>query len=79
MEKQSAIEEITNVSIEQCSKILGVTERKVRKMINERELAHVRIGRRVLVPTQVIRTFIEKNTIPALDREALKSEFRGKL
>lgn len=47
-------------SIDEAAQTLGVHPTSVRKMIQKGELAHVRIGDRILIPVKVIDAFLGK-------------------
>jgi excisionase family DNA binding protein len=59
---------MANLTVKEAAVELGVKEPTVRKWIAERRLTHVRLGRAVRIPSQTVRNFIEKNTIPAIER-----------
>lgn len=46
---------------------LGVSPFTVRAWLRQRRLAHVRCGRRVLVPAAAVADFIAANTVEARD------------
>lgn len=43
----------------------GVSKFTVRSWLRSRKLAHVRLGRRVLIPVEALEAFIRENTVPA--------------
>jgi excisionase family DNA binding protein len=48
------------LSTQEAAGILGVSLRTVLRLLDDRELARVRIGRRVLVDPQSIRAYLER-------------------
>jgi excisionase family DNA binding protein len=48
------------LSTQEAARILGVSLRTVLRLLDDRELARVRIGRRVLVDPQSIRIYLER-------------------
>jgi excisionase family DNA binding protein len=56
-------------SVVQVSERLGVRPVTVRKKLARRELACVKIGRRVLIPESEIQRLITEGTIPALAQD----------
>jgi len=58
------------LSVEQAAERLGasaggVSKFTVRSWLRSRKLAHVRLGRRVLIPADALEAFIRENTVPA--------------
>lgn len=47
-------------SISDTSKALGISEMSVRRMIEQGDLATVRLGRRVMIPTEMVNRFLKK-------------------
>ena len=59
--------ETTNVvrltySVQEVAAAIGVSSRTVHSLIKGGSLPHVRIGARVLVPAEALKTFIEQRT-----------------
>jgi excisionase family DNA binding protein len=57
------------LSLEDLEKQSGISRHTWRSWIRQRRLAHVRLGRRVLVPEETYRLFVESNRVEA--RESL--------
>jgi excisionase family DNA binding protein len=53
------------LSVKQVAEILGTTERFPRRLIEERRIEFVHIGRHVRIAESVLAEFIESQTIPA--------------
>jgi excisionase family DNA binding protein len=47
----------------QAAAVMGPTESQVRGLIRDGRLAHVMVGRRVMIPRQSIEQFIAENTV----------------
>jgi excisionase family DNA binding protein len=45
--------------------VMGLTEHQVRDLLHEQRLAYVRIGKRLMIPRDAIKTFISENTVQA--------------
>ena len=54
-------------NVQETAKLLGVKPVTIRKWIFERQLPHVKLGRRVFVKLQDIQALIDKNYHPAKD------------
>jgi len=52
------------LSVSEAAKILNIAAVTLRQMTWRSEIAHVRIGRRVLLRESDLREFIDKNTKP---------------
>ena len=52
-------------TINEAADELSVKPVTVRKWVAERRLPHVRMGRAIRIPREVLRRFVEENTIPA--------------
>jgi excisionase family DNA binding protein len=59
---------MANWTVRHTAEELGVKPVTVRKWLAERRLPYVKLGRAVRIPAEAVRSFIEKNTIPARDR-----------
>jgi excisionase family DNA binding protein len=46
----------------QAAAVMGPTESQVRGLIRDGRLAHIMVGRRVMIPRQSIEQFIAENT-----------------
>jgi excisionase family DNA binding protein len=63
---------IRNVSKREAAQMLGVCVRTVEKLIYKREIDHVRIGAKVLIPYAAIERFNQIHTITAYEANAEK-------
>src|SRR5215831_7148935 len=45
--------------------VMGLTEHQVRDLLHKQRLAYVRIGKRLMIPRDAIKTFISENTVQA--------------
>lgn len=61
----------------QLAKRVGVTERKIRHLINTRAIEHVRIGSRVHIPMGAFARFIETNKVNPCQDETTGPVFVG--
>ncbi|MFI6933091.1 excisionase family DNA-binding protein [Streptomyces sp. NPDC050287] len=51
------------LSVDQVAEILGTTVRFPRRLIEERRITYVKVGRHVRIPESAIREFIDANTV----------------
>ncbi|MFF8372789.1 helix-turn-helix domain-containing protein [Streptomyces lydicus] len=51
------------LSVPEVAELLGTTERFPRRLIAERRITFVRMGRHVRIPESALRAFIEENTV----------------
>ncbi|WP_326621137.1 helix-turn-helix domain-containing protein [Streptomyces decoyicus] len=51
------------LSVTEVAEVLGTTERFPRRLIAERRITFVRVGRHVRIPESALRAFIETNTV----------------
>ncbi|WFB08622.1 excisionase family DNA-binding protein [Streptomyces sp. LX-29] len=51
------------LSVAQVAELLGTTDRFPRRLIAERRIAYVKVGRHVRIPESIIREYIEANTV----------------
>jgi excisionase family DNA binding protein len=58
---QSPVERLLTVG--QVAELLGTTERFPRRLIAERRIKFVRVGRHVRIPESVLREFISSGTV----------------
>ncbi len=58
-------------SVTDYAKALGISPRKAWDMVHGREVAHFKIGRRVLIPASEIENTIKRNLVPAKDFDAI--------
>ncbi|WP_406305039.1 excisionase family DNA-binding protein [Streptomyces sp. NBC_00885] len=61
------------LSVDQVAEVLGTTVRFPRRLIEERRIEYVKVGRHVRIPESAIREYIASHTIqPRQPRAALK-------
>jgi excisionase family DNA binding protein len=61
------------LSVDQVAEVLGTTVRFPRRLIEERRIVYVKVGRHVRIPESAIREYITANTIePCRPRAALR-------
>lgn len=53
------------LSVAQVAELLGTTDRFPRRLIAERRITYVKIGRHVRIPESVVREYIAANTVRA--------------
>ncbi|WP_269854140.1 helix-turn-helix domain-containing protein [Streptomyces sp. RPT161] len=51
------------LSVAQVAELLGTSERFPRRLIAERRITFVKVGRHVRIPEAALRAFIEANTV----------------
>lgn len=51
------------LSVVQVAEILGTTVRFPRRLIEERRITYVKVGRHVRIPESAVRAYLEKNTV----------------
>ncbi|QKV93608.1 excisionase family DNA-binding protein [Streptomyces sp. NA02950] len=51
------------LSVAQVAELLGTTQRFPRRLIAERRVKYVKVGRHVRIPESVIREYIDANTV----------------
>ncbi|MGW9592439.1 excisionase family DNA-binding protein [Streptomyces chartreusis] len=51
------------LSVEQVAEVLGTTVRFPRRLIEERRITYVKVGRHVRIPESAVREFIDANTV----------------
>ena len=64
------------LSVGEVAELLGTTERFPRRLIAERRITFVRLGRHVRIPHSAVTAMIEGGTIEPIDRSA-RSRYRG--
>lgn len=53
----------------------GWPERRIRNLVNERKLRHVKVGRRIFIPKGSIQEYMECNTIaPIKDDDTIEQQ-----
>lgn len=58
------------LAVDQVAELLGTGERFVRRLIAERRITYVRVGRHVRIPETVIDEYISTNTVQPLTRRS---------
>ncbi|WP_225850949.1 helix-turn-helix domain-containing protein [Streptomyces sp. HPF1205] len=59
------------LSVAQVAELLGTTERFPRRLVAERRITFVKVGRHVRIPESALAAFIEANTVqPARRRRS---------
>ncbi|MEU0275985.1 excisionase family DNA-binding protein [Streptomyces sp. NPDC006307] len=51
------------LTVDQAAERLGTTDRFPRRLIAERRIAFVKVGRHVRIPERVLEAYIEANTV----------------
>jgi excisionase family DNA binding protein len=51
------------LSVDQVAELLGTTVRFPRRLIEERRITYVKVGRHVRIPESAVREFIDANTV----------------
>ncbi|MFI7300787.1 helix-turn-helix domain-containing protein [Streptomyces sp. NPDC050121] len=51
------------LNVDQVAEVLGTTVRFPRRLIEERRIAYVKVGRHVRIPESAVREFIKANTV----------------
>ncbi|MBA2807425.1 excisionase family DNA-binding protein [Streptomyces sp. KM273126] len=51
------------LSVDQVAELLGTTTRFPRRLIEERRIRYVKVGRHVRIPESAVREFIAANTV----------------
>jgi excisionase family DNA binding protein len=51
------------LSVDQVAEVLGTTTRFPRRLIEERRITYVKVGRHVRIPESAVREFIDANTV----------------
>ena len=62
-------------SVKAAADYLGVSLKTMWRLIHSRQIAFIRINRRVLISTDAMNEFIQANTIKKLDPESLARHF----
>jgi excisionase family DNA binding protein len=51
------------LSVREVAELLGTTDRFPRRLVAERRIAYVKVGRHVRIPASVIQEYIDANTV----------------
>jgi excisionase family DNA binding protein len=57
------------LTVDQVAELLGTTVRFPRRLIEERRIEYVKVGRHVRIPERAVTAFIEANTIAPTSRQ----------
>ena len=53
------------LTVAEAGEELGTGERHVRRLVQERRITFVKVGRLVRIPESAVRAFVEAGTVPA--------------
>jgi len=56
------------LTVEQVAEQLGTTVRFPRRLVEERRIIFVKVGRHVRIPESAVRAFVEENTVQPVQR-----------
>ncbi|AZM47508.1 DNA-binding protein [Streptomyces sp. WAC 06738] len=56
------------LSVDQVAEVLGTTVRFPRRLIAERRIRYVKVGRHVRVPESALRAYVDANTVEPIRR-----------
>ncbi|UCM89278.1 excisionase family DNA-binding protein [Streptomyces marincola] len=56
------------LSVDQVAEVLGTTARFPRRLIAERRITFVKVGRHVRIPESALTAFVEANTVRPVQR-----------
>lgn len=65
------------LSVAQVAEILGTTERFPRRLVAERRIAFVKVGRHVRIPESALTEFIAANTVTPFRRRTARGMQRA--
>ncbi|MEU1406936.1 excisionase family DNA-binding protein [Streptomyces sp. NPDC005728] len=60
------------LSVDQVAEMLGTTVRFPRRLIEERRITYVKVGRHVRIPESAVRDFISANTVAPRRRVSVR-------
>ncbi|MFE9902427.1 excisionase family DNA-binding protein [Streptomyces achromogenes] len=60
------------LTVDQVAEVLGTTVRFPRRLIEERRITYVKVGRHVRIPESAVRDFITANTVEPRRRASLR-------
>jgi excisionase family DNA binding protein len=63
------------LSTEEVARILHTSERMVRRLVSERRIAYVKVGRCVRFEPVAIRSYVEQNRVLPMTRAQLRESF----
>jgi excisionase family DNA binding protein len=64
------------LTVDQAAELLGTTTRFPRRLIAERRIRFVRVGRHVRIPTSAIREYIDVHTVEPIRRATTRRTLR---
>ncbi|MDX3114979.1 excisionase family DNA-binding protein [Streptomyces scabiei] len=56
------------LSVDQVAELLGTTARFPRRLIEERRIRYVKVGRHVRIPESAVAEFVDSHTVQPLSR-----------
>ncbi|KAF0650957.1 MULTISPECIES: excisionase family DNA-binding protein [Streptomyces] len=56
------------LSVDQVAEVLGTTVRFPRRLVAERRIRYVKVGRHVRIPESAVRAYIDANTVEPVSR-----------
>ncbi|KMS89659.1 MULTISPECIES: excisionase family DNA-binding protein [Streptomyces] len=62
------------LTVDQVAEVLGTTARFPRRLIEERRITYVKVGRHVRIPESAVRDFIAANTVEPRRRASARQE-----
>jgi excisionase family DNA binding protein len=60
------------LSVDQVAELLGTTPRFPRRLVAERRITFVKLGRHVRIPESALAAFIEANTVQPVQRRRVR-------
>lgn len=63
------------LTLEEAGELLGTTVRFPRRLISERRIRFVRVGRHVRIPVDAIEEYVAAQTVPVVERPAYRRRF----
>ncbi|MFJ6636028.1 helix-turn-helix domain-containing protein [Streptomyces sp. NPDC091376] len=61
------------LTVDQVAELLGTTVRFPRRLIEERRITFVKVGRHVRIPERAVMAYVEANTVAPSVRRQLRS------
>lgn len=59
------------LTVAEAAELLGTSERFPRRLIAERRIEFVKLGRHVRIPVSALANFVQAGTVPLVDREVM--------
>jgi len=63
------------LNVAEAAECLGTGERFVRRLISERRIAFVKVGRHVRLAESVLDAYVEANTVQPVTRRRIRSHY----